>query len=189
LRPCEILGLTVDDFDFANKTVSIRQKAWHSELRVLKGKRATTKGLAPEVAEAVRVFLQSTWIWNDKRLLFCNTRSFGPVHQKYLREQVLYKALKRLGYPKRGLHAFRHTAASVVFSQGASLLAASKILGHAPDTDIALLYGHILNAEDIKAANGLATAMFAGAKKRPMSDNVVSRCVREKSQVVENVGT
>lgn len=188
LRPCEILGLSVDDFDFANKTVYVRQKAWHSEIRVLKSKRPKVKSMAPEVERVVAEFLRSGWTPNPKRLLFCNARSLGPLHQKFLRN-MLYETLKHLGFPKRGLHAFRHTAASVLFSQGGSLLTTGSILGHARNTNITLLYGHILGMDEIIATNGLATAIFAGAKKGQKSVDVVSRCVREKSEVIENVGT
>ena len=43
--------------------------------------------------------------------------------------------------------------------------------------------------DEIIATNGLATAIFAEAKKRPKSVEVVSSCVRKKMQVAETVGT
>lgn len=165
LRPCEVLGLMLGDFDFANKRVTIRRKAWGKHLRVTKAKREKFVALSPELEEALGRFLKSEWIPNPENLLFCNVRRKTALRYKFLMYSVLHPTLERLEFPKRGLHAFRHTAASVVFGGNVQRLAISKVLGHSPNSPLDLLYEHILGNEDVRAANLLGATAFGMSKK------------------------
>jgi hypothetical protein len=54
LRPCEVLGLSVLDFNFEDKVVTVQRKAYRKELRVIKTKKPQRVPLAPATEKLVR---------------------------------------------------------------------------------------------------------------------------------------
>jgi integrase len=70
---------------------------------------------------------------------------------------------KRYKLPHINPHAFRHTAASVLISQGADIITVSKMLGHAKVSatgDIYIAYSHVIEESKQQAGNTLAPAFF-----------------------------
>ena len=74
--------------------------------------------------------------------------------------QWLAKFSKRKGLPHINPHAFRHTAASVLISQGTDVVTVSKMLGHANVSTTEDIYSHVIEESKQQASNVLAEVYF-----------------------------
>lgn len=63
---------------------------------------------------------------------------------------------KRHSLPHINPHAFRHTAASVLISQGTDILTVSKMLGHSWASTTEDIYSHVIEESKQQASNALA---------------------------------
>lgn len=69
---------------------------------------------------------------------------------------------RRKGLPHINPHAFRHTAASVLISQGTDVVTVSKMLGHAKVSTTEDIYSHVIEESKQQASNALADVYFRG---------------------------
>lgn len=67
---------------------------------------------------------------------------------------------KRHGLPHINPHAFRHTAASVLISNGTDIVTVSKMLGHAKVSTTEDIYSHVIEESKLQASNALAEVYF-----------------------------
>jgi integrase len=74
-------------------------------------------------------YLES-WRSNEKRLLFSNRRGNPHCENKVVQKR-LWPILDALSIPRCGMHAFRHTHASMLVSNGASPKVAQAQMRHA----------------------------------------------------------
>jgi len=72
---------------------------------------------------------------------------------------------KRHDLPHINPHAFRHSAASVLFSQGTDMVTVSKMLGHAKVSTTIDIYSHLIESAKEEAGNALSSAYFGTQKK------------------------
>jgi len=170
LRPGEVLALKVDDFDFKNGTVYIQRNSGPAygieEFTTVKSGNDQRLRLSPPLSARLQEFLQTTWMPNPMGLLFPDVRTRKIIDQCFLRAGVLYPLLERLGFPKRGLHAFRHTAASVMGQAGVSPKVVGESLRHQDGGALAMtLYTHILGSDEVTAMDKLGSAICGGTKK------------------------
>jgi integrase len=70
------------------------------------------------LAEVLTNYLAS-WRPNEKRLLFSNRRG-NPYNENKVVQKRLWPILDALSIPRCGMHAFRHSHASLLVSSGAS---------------------------------------------------------------------
>jgi integrase len=70
--------------------------------------------------------------------------------------------LERAGLRQVGLHALRHTYASLLINQGESIKYVSKQLGHASIQITADLYGHLFRETSVSAMRRLEQSMIRG---------------------------
>jgi integrase len=78
--------------------------------------------------------------WRDRGQVF--TSSIGtPIEPSYLIKH-LHSVLKLLKIDRKRFHDLRHTAASLLLAQGATLHEVKEILGHSQIALTANLYGH-----------------------------------------------
>jgi integrase len=175
LRPSEILGLSKFDFDFDRNLVRIERKSCarrSGELRILKNKTPKVVPLAPEARRLVEEWMRDGYIENRMGLLFRREKSERSLVQKTLRRR-LHKAQDALGQARRGLHGFRHTAASIVANETGSVLTAAKLLGHGNaervNAKTTLKYLHSISNEEMQGARAVARMLLGAkpAKKRP----------------------
>jgi integrase len=98
---------------------------------------------------AERLLVGSKWEGLD--LVFCN--QFGrPLEATNLVKRSCQPILERAGLPRIRFHDLRHTAATLLLSQGESVKLVAEQLGHA---DVALtlrVYGHVLPNQQRSAA-------------------------------------
>ena len=170
LRPGEVLALKVDDFDFKNGTVFIHQNsgpAYGAEsFTTVKGENEETLRLSPILQARIQEYLKTTWKPNPMGLLFPSVQAGKIIDQCFLRSSVLYPLLEKMGLPKRGLHAFRHTAASVLGEAGVSPKVVGDSLRHQDGGVLAMsLYTHILGNDQASAMDQLGERICSAPKK------------------------
>ena len=66
----------------------------------------------------------------------------------------------RRGLPHINPHAFRHTVASVLLTNGTDIVTVSKQLGHASITTTESFYSHIIEENKAKAADYIANVLI-----------------------------
>jgi len=172
LRPGEVLALRVSDFDFGNGTVLVESNSGAAygpnTLTTTKGNNPELKRLAPEVAAKLQEYLRTTWKPSKLGLLFPGERSGKIIALVSLRQNVLYPILERLKIPRdgRSLHAFRHTAASVLGQGGASPAVVGSALRHQDGGTLAAgVYTHVLGSDEMDAMDKLGTAVCGSPRK------------------------
>jgi len=162
LRPGEVLGLAVDDLDFENKLVYVRQTAYYSKLQTPKSKASIAPvAMAGLLEEMLREFLLS-WKPNPRRLLFSN-RNGNPYSENKVVQKRLWPILNKLGFPRCGMHAFRHTHASLLVSTGASPVVAQRQLRHSDVRTTLENYAHVLGDEQRRAVDRVAEILRPNA--------------------------
>ncbi len=123
LRACEIVALTLDDIQWETGEISIQGK----------GNRLASLPLPPDVGQAIAAYLK-----NDRPA--CSTRHVF-IRMKAPRRgfagsiaisTIVARTLKKAGIqsPHMGAHLFRHTLATQMLRQGATLAHISLLLRH-----------------------------------------------------------
>jgi site-specific recombinase XerD len=128
LRACEIVSLRLDDIDWENGHITIR----------CKGGRWAKLPLPTDVGEAVAIYLRSGRPRCVCRQIFIRHRApiRGFAHSITV-STIVRRALIRAGIDsvRKGAHLFRHTLATDLLRQGASLDEIGELLRHrSPNT-------------------------------------------------------
>lgn len=171
LRLGELLGLAWSDVELAGGTLTVRRalsRAHGGGYELAEPKTARSRralDLTSTAADALRrqkarqaaARLGAGSAWQDRHdLVFTD-----PVGRPW-RPDVVSAAFRstaaRLGLPVR-LHDLRHTAASLMLAQGASLLDVSRALGHSSITITADVYAHVTPDQRRAAADALDRAL------------------------------
>jgi integrase len=97
----------------------------------------------------------ASWRPNEKRLLFSNRRG-NPYSENKVVQHRLWPILDALGIPRCGMHAFRHSHASLLVSSGASPKVTQAQLRHADVSTTMRVYAHVLGSEQRDAAEKVA---------------------------------
>ncbi|MGC1105471.1 MAG: tyrosine-type recombinase/integrase [Candidatus Acidiferrales bacterium] len=159
LRAGEVLGLSVDDLDFEQRLIFVRRSAWHGRLFSPKSAGSVAAVPMPEpLAEMLTNYLAS-WRPNEKRLLFPNRRG-NPYSANKVVQKRLWPILDSLSIPRCGMHAFRHSHASLLVSSGASPKVAQMQLRHSDPAITMRVYAHVLGSEQRDAAEKVARQLW-----------------------------
>ena len=97
----------------------------------------------------------ASWRPNEKRLLFSNRRG-NPYSENKVAQHRLWPILDALGIPRCGMHAFRHSHASLLVSSGASPKVTQAQLRHADVSTTMRVYAHVVGSEQRDAAEKVA---------------------------------
>ena len=92
-------------------------------------------------------------LWQETDFVFTSTIG-TPIDPSNLIRQFR-QLLKQAGLPKIRFHDLRHTAASLMLSNGVEVLAASQRLGHAKPSITLDVYGHLMPSLQDKAAEAM----------------------------------
>lgn len=150
LRACEVIALKLEDMEWETGYINVRGK----------GGRVARFPLPKDVGEAIADYLK-----NGRRR--CLTRHVFVCHRPPIREfthsttisSIVSRALEQAGIdsPHKGAHLFRHTLATQMLRQGASLAEIGELLRHrSPNTTT--IYAKV----DITALKELAPAWPGG---------------------------
>jgi integrase len=152
LRPGEVLALSLDDLDFERRVLHVRQTAYYSKLLPPKSKSSAAPVAMPAALEEILREYLAVWKPNPKRLLFPN-RNGNPFGENKVVQRRLWPILDALKIPRCGMHAFRHTCASLLVSSGASPVVAQRQLRHSDVRTTLAHYAHVLGEEHRQAVD------------------------------------
>jgi len=135
LRPCDIRQLTLDEIDWREARIDLRQ---------VKTDRPLVLPLLPDVADAISAYLLDGRPTSTNRTVFlCHCAPFEPFAAANNLATIMRKALRRAGLAdrpgRRGLCLFRHTLATRLLAAGHPLKAIADVLGH---TSTQTTYGY-----------------------------------------------
>lgn len=184
LRQAELLGLTWDCIDLERGTLTVQQQLRRVAAQgAEKGAAKTWQLLPPKTAAAKRTLRldpvliaalrthrqnlreerllhgkdwQARDLWAKKRggLVFV-TETGAPVHGSDLL-QHFHRWAKKAELPQVRFHDLRHTAATLMIADGVSIVAVSKILGHANPGITMKIYAHAHADDQAAAVAGLS---------------------------------
>lgn len=148
-RFAELLGLTVDDFDFKNNTITIN-KTWGYMKRSPQGfgptKNEQSNRTIAMGEETMAVFqsLFKTSPPNLFQLVFYSPESKYKVISNTGANNLLQRTLTEIGIPPITIHGLRHTHASILLYKGVSIYYVSERLGHKDIDTTHKYYSHII---------------------------------------------
>ena len=153
LRQGEALGLRWQDIDFESGTLTVS-----SQIQMISGKATFTRlktnrsyrtlVLTEETLESLRIHknLICRWQtscddqWANLSLVFPGND--GAARSSHIDYNEWQKALKLCGIEPHRLHDARHTAATLMYSQGIGIETISRVLGHSSSAITSRLYVH-----------------------------------------------
>lgn len=157
LRVSEILGLRWVDVDLQGATLQVRRS-------VVNGHVEDTKTLASEDELPLHPDLVSVlrqWREAEKPVngwLFGNIDTNKPYHADTMRQRHLNNAAAKVGLPKLGWHAFRHTYRARLSELGLPLEVQQKLMRHA-SIDMTTKYGRNSMLKVTRPANAQIVEM------------------------------
>jgi len=154
LRYAEILGLTWDCIDFANRKITIN-KTWDYKYHrgFIPTKNKGSKRTIDIDDNTIRMLLvhqekQKTSIINPLNLVFLyidGKQLYSANINRYLLILCENLSIRNISF-----HSLRHTHASVLLYQGVSIMAVSKRLGHSNTATTQNIYIHIIKEMENK---------------------------------------
>ena len=180
MREGECLGLTLEDLDLENRLVSIRhtlerdQEGNYQLVAMAKNKTSYRDVHLPtSIASRLEKWLERREAdkkaakeeWADEWGLLFVTPLGRPLH----RSTVLHdfqRLIVRAALPRKSLYNLRHSHASLLIHDGATLMDVKEQLGHSQIHMTANVYGHLFD-ERKRATAALIEARLGGKLERP----------------------
>src|SRR5713226_2703546 len=126
MRIGEAAGLYVGDVDIQSQVVHVRRSIWKGQDLAPKTENAIREvDIDETLTEMVRLF-----IGERKAGRLFQSRTGTPLAHGNLRKRVLYPLLERLGIPKAGPHAFRHSRVTQLRKAGTPQDLQKQWIGH-----------------------------------------------------------
>jgi integrase len=141
LRICEVLGLKWEDFDAANRTLSIRRSAVDGNVSDVKSE--ASRDVIP-LGAGFMVFLER---WqriapvSEEGWVFPSVVTGKPYHAGVLLRHHLKPLAAKIGVPRLGWHTFRHTFRSWLDGVGTAVGVQQKMMRHADVATTMNIYG------------------------------------------------
>ena len=158
-RTSEILGLRVADLDFTKGLIHLSQSVWKGKVQTLKNE--PSKSTVP-MTKTTGVKLEEYLLDHNHELLFLNQIG-RPLDGNKIVMRVLHPILDKLGFPRAGLHAFRHSLASI-FLQTTGVAVARRQLSRSDPRTTVGNYGHVLGSDHLKAMEAIQTVLNGTSK-------------------------
>lgn len=162
-RRGEAVALTWDKVDLKKKTVLISASAnYTKDLGTYVGTTKTNKprevAIPVELAELLYTYRKEQTreqtllcdAWHGSNLVF--PRWNGEILNPTMVNYYISDMCKRNGLPHINPHMFRHSAASILISEGVDVLTVSQMLGHSDITTTLNTYSHALEEAKQKTA-------------------------------------
>ena len=174
MRIGEVLGIRWEDIDFKKKVITVRQQAKIEptkeklEERLILGTLKTdssyrTIPLDTKLAEELKRYkteqAKGKLLMGEsyKKLNLVFAEADGSIVSPQTIKSRFSSIMNKTGIPRRTFHELRHTFASVAISQGISINAISKTLGHSKTSTTLDVYGHLLPGDIESVIHAVAT--------------------------------
>ena len=164
MRAGEMLGLQWTDIDFEKGLIHIRRSAWYGQTQSVKSKTSAAPVPLPVPLAVALQRYKELWRPNLNGFLFA-TRNNRPPSSNKVVEYGLWPVLDALKIPRCGLHAFRHTHASLLLDAGATPKVVQEQLRHADARMTLGVYGHVLGDARRDAVEKVASIVFRDVPK------------------------
>jgi integrase len=147
-RAGELLALTIDDLDFANRTIRVNKSADDNTREIRQPKTKSSVALLPmpsALEAALRNYIRQ-WTPNTAGILFATRNGLRPRSRDNVVKCGLKPVLRKLGIPSAntGLHAFRHGLATELVESNAPLSVLQKQMRHADIATTLRIYTHAI---------------------------------------------
>ncbi|HEX2711127.1 MAG TPA: site-specific integrase [Candidatus Acidoferrales bacterium] len=162
MRAGEMLGLQWDDINFVRGCIHIRRSAWYGQIQTTKSKSSTAPVPLPEPLAAILRVYKERWRPNPHGFLFV-TRNNRPPSSNKVVQYGLWPVLDALKIPRCGLHAFRHTHASLLLDAGATPKVVQEQLRHSDPRVTLRIYSHVIGDSQRNAVAKLAELLRPSA--------------------------
>lgn len=171
MRSGEILGLTWADVDLDAARLQVRRTLYRLRGSWMFGEPKTTAGRrAIALTESATAALRAHRLRQAEQLLAVQVRigpdslvfadRWGnPLNGFHLTERHFKPLLRRSGLPVIRFHDLRHTAATLMLTQGVNPKVVAEMLGHASVTTTLNVYAHVLPTMQEDAARRLDAAL------------------------------
>jgi integrase len=178
LRPSEYLALPWRNVDLdagelrvTQKVIRVRNDHVEEHMgRVVNGYRfgpvkthrsKRPVSIPPDVIEVLRAWkpvqaaarLRAGQAWTDLDLVFTDAR--GYPHDLHRVRREFYRVLEAAGLQRVAPYALRHTSATLTLKDTKDVKLVAQRLGHANETMVLRVYGHVLPGADREAARRL----------------------------------
>jgi len=159
LRAGELAGLRKTDVDLANRRLSVEQSIWKGAVQTPKTESSVrTISISRQLANRLSAHLTRK-LRSETVFVFC-TRTGSPWDANMVVKRKLWSTLKTLGFPRCGLHAFRHGNATLMDALGVPLKVRQSRLGHSRSGDITTdVYTHFQIEGHDDAASRLGSVL------------------------------
>jgi len=155
MRIGEVSALRWEDLDYNSNFIWVKR----SFRRGIFNKPKNNKSRRVDMSLQLQVLLKqqqaidkkACFGWGVEQNLVFNKYT-RPIEQSFIRG-VYKKVLKKAGLRYIKLHGLRHSFASILLSEGASLFYVSKQLGHSSINITSNVYGHFIATEENRAVD------------------------------------
>ena len=190
-RRGELMGLTWDNINFNFDTISIEKTLNYEpdrglyidipktskSTRFIKVPKQTTELLQQyrdEYWQPLRKAAGKAWSdWEGGNFLFVQDsgKNIGaPMHPDSI-TQYCGNFANKYDLPHIHPHAFRHTAASVLYFKGMDIISISRHLGHASPSTTQNIYAHMIAEAESRAADCMGQLLLSTKKDKNHSSN------------------
>ena len=164
LRAGELLGLKWKHVGLEDGELRVEQSLWNKQIVTPKTRSSKDSvWFNVKLTQILAKHRENSAHTAPDDFVFCGPDG-APLNPDVLRRDVLYPALDRLRIPRikgaSGLHAFRHTAGSVVEARTGRLKLAQRLLRHSNVSTTADIYTHVTRQGEREAAIALEGAYF-----------------------------
>ncbi len=126
MRIGEAAGLHVDDLDLHNCVIYVRRGVWNGQEQSPKTKNSVREiDIDTNLPEVLKQHVGDRGAGR-----FFEARNGSPISGTNILKRVLHPLLKRLGIPKAGLHAFRHSRVTMLRKRGTPEDLQKQWIGH-----------------------------------------------------------
>lgn len=180
-RRSEFAGIKRQSIDFKRHQILISGSVLYHprkgtyEKPYPKNEKARYLPMTPTIEAMLKEYLawldaeKEKWgdLWTDSDYIFTATKG-GPMNPdtitKYFSRMSKLRQKENPDFPHINPHAFRHTVASLLLSNGVDLISVADFVGDDPAT-IAKYYAHLINAGKTRAANTMAVVLGLAEQK------------------------
>ena len=152
MRQGELLGLKWEDVDLMAGVLRVRRTVWEGVATAPKTARANRSiRLTGMAKEALRRHLER----NERKEWVFSTGVGTPVNCHNLTKCSWWPLLKKVGLPRVPFHNLRHTAATLLLSQGVHPKLVQELLGHADIATTLNIYSHVIPSMGGRTASAM----------------------------------